>query len=207
MFIKAVFIKTVVMTLLAGMAGLAHSQDGKALYNTCAACHGQQAEGMPAMHAPALAGQSASYLARQLGHFKDGLRGTDSADTYGQQMRAMAAILPNQAAIEAVSSYIASLPRTAPAATLSGNADAGYKQYNMKCGACHGAKAEGNEALNAPALAGVGDAYLLRQFAAFKAGHRGAEQADKYGRQMRMMVNTVTEQELIDLLSYLNTLK
>lgn len=201
------FMKTILGAILLAAAGLAHSQDGKALYSTCAACHGQQAEGVPAMHAPALAGQSASYLARQLMHFKNGLRGSDSADIYGQQMRGMAATLPDQAAIDAVSSYIAALPRTAPTATLTGNTDAGYKQYNMKCGACHGGKAEGNEALNAPALAGVGDAYLQHQFAAFKAGHRGTAQADKYGRQMAMMVNTVTEQELIDLLSYINTLK
>ena len=57
---------------------------GKTLYATCAACHGQQAEGTEALHAPKLAGQEEWYLVRQLQNFKAGIRGADKKDTYGQ---------------------------------------------------------------------------------------------------------------------------
>ncbi|UTA47005.1 cytochrome c [Simiduia sp. 21SJ11W-1] len=175
-------------------------------YQTCISCHGDQGQGNPALKAPALAGQSASYLARQLSHFKAGIRGSDASDTLGQQMRAMANTLPDQAAIEAVSNYLSTLPRTWPAATVEGNAEAGYKLYNMKCGACHGPNGQGNEALKAPALAGVGDAYLARQFEQFKTGVRGSHPQDRPGRQMKMMATHMSSAELHDVLAYLNGL-
>lgn len=181
--------------------------DAAPVIAVCVACHGQHAEGNPALQAPALAGQSSSYIARQLMHFKSGLRGGEGSDQYSQQMRGMAATLADEAAIQVVSEHLASLPRTTPAATISGDADAGYKQYNMKCGACHSAKAEGNEALNAPMLSHVGDAYLARQFEQFRSGSRGTAKDDKYGRQMRMMATTVSDSEFIDILAYLNTLQ
>ncbi len=40
------------------------------------------------------------------------------------------------------------------------------------CTVCHGARGEGNAALQAPRLAGVGEAYLAEQLAAFAAGTR-----------------------------------
>lgn len=40
------------------------------------------------------------------------------------------------------------------------------------CTSCHGARGEGNAALQAPRLAGVGGAYLAEQLAAFAAGTR-----------------------------------
>ena len=200
-------LRILLLAVVACTASMVHGQDGKSLYNTCSACHGANGEGNAAMHAPALAGQSASYIARQLDHFKRGVRGNDVGDPYGPQMKAMAALLPDQAAIDAVAQYAAAMPRTSPAATIEGDVNAGYKQYNMKCGACHSADAKGNEGLSAPALVGVGDAYLLRQMTHFRSGQRGTDASDKYGRQMRMMANTVTDQEITDLLSYLNSLK
>ncbi|MBB3167581.1 cytochrome c553 [Simiduia aestuariiviva] len=158
------------------------------------------------MQAPALAGQSATYLARQLNYFKSGIRGGDQSDTLAQQMRAMAGILPSEAAVQSVSLFLANLPRTQPAVTISGDADKGYKLYNMKCGACHGPNGQGNEALKAPALAGVGDAYLARQFTLFKTGARGSHPEDKPGRQMKMMSTHLSNDDLRDVLAYINTI-
>jgi len=45
---------------------------GKPLYAVCAACHGLQAEGNPALNAPKLSGQGDWYLKRQLRNFKNG---------------------------------------------------------------------------------------------------------------------------------------
>ncbi len=82
---------------------------GKALYATCAACHGQKAEGLVALNGPKLAGQDDWYLVRQLQNYKKGLRGAHPQDTYGMQMRPMASMLADDKAINNVVAYINSL--------------------------------------------------------------------------------------------------
>jgi cytochrome c oxidase subunit 2 len=75
---------------------------GRAQWAVCAACHGQQGEGLPALNAPKLAGQSAWYMRRQLQGYKAGRRGADEDDIYGRQMAPMANTLATDAAIENV---------------------------------------------------------------------------------------------------------
>lgn len=87
----------------------ADADRGRALYATCAACHGESAEGNPALNAPSLVTTDDWYQVRQLKLFKEGLRGAHAEDTYGQQMRPMAAVLADDAAINDVVSYINSL--------------------------------------------------------------------------------------------------
>ena len=70
----------------------------------------------------------------------------------------------------------------------------------------HGGKGEGNASLNTPRLAGQSDAYLTTQFAHFKQGLRGYDQQDRFGRQMKLMANTLDDAQLKDVLAYLNTL-
>jgi cytochrome c oxidase subunit II len=82
---------------------------GQALYATCAACHGANGEGIKALGAPALNGLNDWYLATQLVNFRDGTRGSHPEDTYGAQMRAAASVLPDDAAIRDVVSYITTL--------------------------------------------------------------------------------------------------
>ena len=186
----------------------ADNTQGKALFDgSCVACHGAAGQGNPALGAPALAGQQAAYLQRQLMNYRTGLRGTAEGDTGGAQMTPMAKSLPDDAAVTAVADYLASLPAVAATASLTGgDAAQGAKLYQSKCGSCHGGKAEGNPAFSAPALAGQSDSYLQTQFDNFKQGKRGYEQADRYGRQMKMMANTINEAEFLDVLAYLNTL-
>jgi len=84
---------------------------GAQLYGQCATCHGQNAEGNEAMGAPALRGQNDWYLVTQLKNFKNGWRGAESGDTFGQQMMAMTQMLSNDDAIDNVVSYINTLGR------------------------------------------------------------------------------------------------
>lgn len=86
-------------------------QHGRKLYTACAACHGPKGAGNDTLHAPALAGQTDWYLVTQLDHFKAGLRGFSSDDVPGTQMRAAAAILPDEASIRDVVSYINTFKR------------------------------------------------------------------------------------------------
>ena len=61
------------------------------------------------MNAPRLAGLDSWYLATQLKHFRDGVRGDQRADQHGQQMVAMASILKDDRAINDVLAYISTL--------------------------------------------------------------------------------------------------
>ena len=82
---------------------------GKQLYATCAACHGSKGEGSAQLNAPRLADQNDWYLVRELQNFKSGVRGSNPKDTYGAQMKPMAAMLANDQAIANVVVYIRSL--------------------------------------------------------------------------------------------------
>ena len=82
---------------------------GKQLYAVCTACHGGSGEGNEALNAPRLSQQHDWYTVRQLQNYKAGIRGAHPKDIYGAQMRPMAAILADDAAINAVAAYIATL--------------------------------------------------------------------------------------------------
>lgn len=107
-------------------------------------------------------------------------------------------------AIAAVVSLFATLSNSALAA---GDPARGKALY-ATCGACHGANGEGQEALNAPALAGQEDWYVIRQLQNFKNGIRGANPKDTFGMQMAPMAQTLpTEQAIEDVAAYIGTLE
>ena len=82
---------------------------GKASYMVCVSCHGANGEGNKALNAPKLSGMQDWYIARQLQHFKKGIRGANPKDTYGMQMAPMAMTLPDNKAIENIAAYISTL--------------------------------------------------------------------------------------------------
>lgn len=84
-------------------------EKGKDRYALCATCHGQKAEGSAVYHAPRLYQQHDWYLLTQLKHFKSGARGQAPGDTYGMQMRPVAATLSDEMAMKDVIAYIKSL--------------------------------------------------------------------------------------------------
>lgn len=192
-------------TLIIHAAG--DAAKGKTLYPVCIACHGLNGEGNAALHAPAIGGQGAWYIARQLKNFKSGIRGTHPKDVYGAQMRPMSMILTNDQAVEDVAAYVATLKPSKPASSVKGNAAAGKAMYAV-CLACHGANGEGNKALNAPRLAGQHDWYTVQQIKNFKAGIRGTNAKDMFGAQMRPMSMMLATDDIINNVSaYISTLK
>jgi len=89
--------KILIVCCLFFVTKLAHAQSIDKLYiQRCASCHGPEALGKPATSAPALAGQQAEYLERQLGHFVSGLRGRHKKDAYGAAMAPWALSLGEQ---------------------------------------------------------------------------------------------------------------
>jgi cytochrome c553 len=181
------------------------AQDGKALFATCTACHGANGAGNPTIGAPALAGQDAKYLERQLTNFRSGLRGGDARDSFGPQMRAAAAVLPDAVAVAAVSAYASRLPAKPLKPATRADLRNGNNLYHGKCGACHGGRAEGNASLGAPRLSGLDAAYLKRQVEGFRTGLRGSDPKDRYGRQMRLMAASLaTPKDLDDVIAFIH---
>jgi cytochrome c oxidase subunit 2 len=179
---------------------------GAAQYAVCAACHGQQGEGLLALNAPKIAGQGAWYLRNQIHAYKAGLRGAHEDDLYGRQMAPMANILATDETIDNVIAHIATLPDNAAAATITGDVSNGAKTYAV-CTYCHGADGLGIQTMNAPRLAGMTDWYLARQLGNFRDGVRGAHRQDYYGLQMGLIGAILTdEQKINDVIAYINTL-
>jgi len=186
-------------------SGASFAADGEKLFAPCVACHGNKGEGKPTLNAPAIAGQDAVYIERQLRNFRSNHRGAHKSDTIGAQMRAMATTLADDAAVMKVAGYVASLPKTVIASPAKGDLHNGNNLYHGKCGACHGGAAEGNSSLKAPRLAGLDAAYIERQFVNFRDGVRGTDAQDIPGRQMAMMAKTLPgERDLDDVIAFIH---
>jgi len=82
---------------------------GKTLFSSCITCHGDRAQGNEGTQGPPLRYSDDWYLVRQLENFTAGRRGTDQADNFGGQMRAMTFSLRDDASRRDVISYIATL--------------------------------------------------------------------------------------------------
>lgn len=83
---------------------------GADYYNQfCGACHGAGGVGNLALNSPRLAGGDDWYLEAQILAFRKGQRGAHPDDKTGRQMRAMAAVLPNEQAVKDVVAYLHSL--------------------------------------------------------------------------------------------------
>ena len=87
---------------------------GRLSFATCAACHGADGSGNPAMKAPPIAGQADWYVYTQLKNFKHGVRGANPKDTQGMIMAGIAKGLPDDAALRNVAQFVSELPVRRP---------------------------------------------------------------------------------------------
>ena len=173
----------------------------------CAACHGAAGEGVRALGAPALTQLSADYLTRQLQHFVSGVRGTHPDDNAGKRMALSVANL-SETDIPGLAALITTeLPPAQPAVTLKGNASRGEDYYVNICSACHAGNALGNDALGAPALAGVNDRYLKSSYQSYLDGSRGTRPDDFYGAQMARLAPALAKgDDIDDVIAFITTL-
>jgi cytochrome c553 len=185
-------------------AGSARAQNK---FDYCLLCHGADANGNYGIRAPKISGVEPWYLSRQLENFAAGVRGVPAADAAGHEMGPVGMRVKNEGELAAAVEYIGTLKSKRPALTVSGDAARGKTLY-ATCVSCHGAKGEGNQALNAPALAARSDWYLVVQLANYQKGVRGADERDVFGAQMRAIVSTLPDEKAItDVVAYINTLK
>ena len=121
-------------------------------------------------------------------------------------MRAISLTLADDQAVEDLAAYVSSLSPPMPAATIEGDVTAGATGY-ATCIACHGVNGEGNQLLNAPAVAGQHDWYTVRQLENYISGIRGSNPANIFDTQMRPMAMVLpTPAAINNVTAYINTL-
>jgi cytochrome c553 len=180
---------------------------GKSLYDSCLPCPGENGDGFPSVLAPSIGGLPQWYIEAQLMKFRATKRGYHFDDLAGLRMRPMALSLRDEEDVKLVAAYIAQMPRPVHAITIQGGDVSKGKALFGTCTACHGADGAGNQALNAPAIAGADDWYLMEQLVKFKTKQRGDPALDPIGATMQAMTATLPdEQAMKDVIAYVMTL-
>ena len=198
----------VVFMALIAVPAAAADPDGEELFELCVQCHGSAGQGSFLALAPAIAGLEEWYVVAQLEKFRSGVRGLHPDDLAGLRMYPMSKVLRDDAQLEAVAAYVASLPSQDPAPTLEGGDAARGQALYAPCAACHGADALGLEPLAAPSLTDTDDWYQLEQLRHFRDGIRGANPADATGMRMRpMALILANDQAMKDVIAYVMTLQ
>ena len=202
---RAYFRKTVLgaAVALAFMASASAGND----FDYCLLCHGANANGNYGIRAPKISGMEPWYLARQLENFAAGVRGVPPEDEAGHEMGPVGWRVKTEGTLAAAVEFIGKLESQRPVPTVTGDVAHGKALY-ASCVACHGAKGEGNQALQAPALASRSDWYLVTQLGNYQKGLRGADARDTFGAQMRAIVTALPDEKaIVDVVAYINTLK
>ena len=198
----------------------AHAADldnGEEIYEVCATCHGEFAQGGKQGEYPRLAGQPAVFIDKQLRLFRDRTRTNMPMLPHTEQRE-----LPDNDIVD-VSAYIAQLQLPAKLPPIDeasfdalarlkaakkvlnipraeGDSAAGEKIYNKECKSCHGGQGSGNQDKAVPMLAGQYTNYLWRQ-------------VDKYLNKQRIhdpdapdekLLADFSKEELRDIFAYLS---
>jgi len=172
------------------------SSAGKAISATCAGCHGADGKAILPEY-PNLAGQHASYLAKQLTAYRDGERAH-------QLMSPMAAALSDQDILDLAAFY----SEMTPIDGVSGeeNLTLGQNIYRggvtsagiAACIGCHGPTGKGNPAAAYPSLNGQNIPYLAIQLKMFRSGERNNDPNE----MMRGLAHRLSDAEIDALANY-----
>jgi cytochrome c oxidase subunit 2 len=151
-------------------AGQAPVAEVRALFANCAACHGTDGGGVADGSVPAIGGQPASVITRQLLRFRSGER-----KDLRMQHFADAEHLSDDRQIDLVAQHVAGLRRSTPAKRGDGSQLAlGARRWSEGCAGCHGAAAGAVVGRGIPALAGQHAPYIERKLREESNGVPGA---------------------------------
>ncbi len=165
---------------------------------SCTYCHGERG----AIHSPsvpAIAGQSAAYIRKQLNDFRAGRR----SDPQGMMRSAVALLDP--AAESKVAAYFAGQPRAADAPSSNVSEGDGRRLFETakagfaSCASCHARTAAGTEEAT-PRLWGLHADYIAEQLRRFRAGTRRNDP----GGVMRQSAQHLSDAEINALALYLD---
>lgn len=173
---------------------------GQSKAAVCSACHGADGKSiLPAY--PNLAGQHASYIAKQLTEYRDG-------DRVNALMSGQATDLSDED-IQDLAAYYSGLTKIESASTED-NLTLGMNIYRggitatsvAACAACHGPAGEGNPGAAWPVVSGQNAQYLADQLRYFRSGER----ANDSGALMRSVAKRMTDEEIDAVANYISGL-
>jgi len=193
--------KSAVISLALLLAGTAHAGGnaaaGEKKAGACIACHGPNGNSVNPSW-PKLAGQSASYIAKQLADFKAGQRkdpvmGAQAIGLSEQDMADLGAYFSRQKIS----------PASADKAKLTlgqnlyrgGQADKGV----AACIGCHGPTGAGNPAAKFPSLSSQHTAYVMKTMKDFRSGAR----ANDPSKMMQDIAGRMSDKEIEAVASYI----
>lgn len=193
------------LAMAVALSGQAQAQGnaaaGKTKSESCAGCHGEDGNAAAPIF-PKLAGQHASYLAKQLRNFKAEKR-------IDPTMNAMAASL-SDADIADISAWYAQ-HKVKPEAPPKDKNVLGEKVYRSgvatksipACAACHGPKGEGNPTSGYPALGSQYSSYIGKILRDYKAGERDGDPNEI----MRTIAGRLSDEEISAVSDYVSGLQ
>jgi cytochrome c553 len=204
--------KKIIMTVLLGLSAVVtanaaqgDAEAGKSKTAMCAACHGPDGNSLVPMY-PKLAGQSASYLVKQLTEFKLGMTSAGKSGRVDPVMGGMAMALSEQD-IADVSAFYASQKSTAGNGVANAEGKKLYLGGNAEmevtaCVACHGINGKGMPSAGFPALASQNAEYLKSQLEKFRSGARNND----LNGMMQGVAANLTDEEITALSQYMSSL-
>ena len=172
---------------------------GKNKSALCSTCHGAEGISLTPLW-PNLAGQHATYTAKQLTEFRDGKRQAPA-------MAPMAANLSDQD-IADLAAYYATLAKPAPEGVDEKFVALGGSIYNrgaegiMACTACHGPNGEGIDAAGFPKITGQKIEYTIKTLNDFRSGYRNNDM----NGMMRDLAKAMTDEQIEAVANYLSGL-
>lgn len=205
--------KKILLTLLLGLSALntasaieGDAQAGKKKTAVCTACHGVDGNGAIDMY-PKIAGQSASYIIKQLTEFKLGMSSGGKEGRADPVMGGMAMALSEQDIADLAAFY--SSQKMAPGTNTTN--EAGKQLYFggdsargiTACVACHGANGKGMDMAGFPLIGQQNATYIKSQLEKFRAGTRANDKA----AMMRNIAMKLDDADIKALTEYIASLK
>jgi cytochrome c553 len=143
--------------------------EGQVRYEaSCVACHQAEGGGVPDGSVPAVAGQHAAVLVKQLVDFRDARRWDPRMEHFADRYH-----LEDGQDVANVAAYVASLRRSTGGAVGTGEfLDVGAQAYLRLCASCHRPIGQGHAARFVPRLASQHYGYLVRQLQDSVEGRR-----------------------------------
>jgi cytochrome c553 len=195
---KLAFAALVMFGAVSTVSAAGNAADGKTKSASCAACHGVDGNSMVPTF-PKLAGQHASYIAKQLADFKSG-------DRKDPTMNGMAAPLSEQDMAD-LGAYFASNTGAIGSAADAEKAAKGKKIFQAgdsakgisACMACHGPSGAGNPGAKFPALSGQHSTYIVKALKDFRSGTR----ANDMNKMMRDIAAKMSDSDMEAVAEYI----
>lgn len=172
--------------------------NGRDIYEVCAACHMLEGWGLPDGTYPQVAGQHRTVTIKQLADIR-----THNRDNPSMYPFALPKEIGGPQAIADVAAYMEKLPM-APENGLGPGAglDLGKRLFEENCVDCHGTSGEGNAEKAYPRIHGQHYRYLLRQFEWIHSGKRR-----NANREMAKQIANFTTEQMQAVMDYVSRIQ